>query len=306
MLKPRALKPGDRIAVVSPASPFDRDEFDAGLGELRALGFEPVHDARVFARRGYVSGEARLRADAFMDAWRDPAIAGVVAVRGGYGSVQLLPLLDPAELRQTPKVFVGYSDLTSMLVFLGNCGIVSFHGPMLAGKLGRGDEGYDRASFLAAVTGTAPLGAMRPAGLETLHAGTARGPLVGGTLSQVLASLATPYAFDPPAGCLLFIDEVGERPYRLDRMLTQLRLAGLLDRAAGIVFGQMPRCDEPRGDPRARSVVQDLLAGFRGPVLYGFPSGHTTTPAMTLPLGIEAAIVADDDPRLVIEEAAVT
>jgi muramoyltetrapeptide carboxypeptidase len=281
MLKPRALKPGDRIAVVSPASPFDRDEFDAGLGELRALGFEPVHDARVFARRGYVSGEARLRADAFMDAWRDPAIAGVVAVRGGYGSVQLLPLLDPAELRQTPKVFVGYSDLTSMLVFLGNCGIVSFHGPMLAGKLGRGDEGYDRASFLAAVTGTAPL-------------------------SQVLASLATPYAFDPPAGCLLFIDEVGERPYRLDRMLTQLRLAGLLDRAAGIVFGQMPRCDEPRGDPRARSVVQDLLAGFRGPVLYGFPSGHTTTPAMTLPLGIEAAIVADDDPRLVIEEAAVT
>lgn len=306
MLKPRALRPGDRVAILSPASPFKREDFDRGVAELRVLGFEPVYDDRVFARRSYVSGDASLRAGAFLDAWRDPDVAALIAVRGGYGSAQMLPLLDSDTLRRTPKVLVGYSDITSLLVHLtSRCRLVAFHGPMLAGKLARGEAGYDRPSLLHALTQTTPFGALRPAGLETLVAGTAHGPLHGGTLTQLLGSLGTPFAFDPPDGYVLFVDEVGERPYRIDRMLTQLHQAGLVARASGIVFGQLPDCDEPRGEPRAREVVADLLRGFHGPVLYGFPSGHTTTPAITLPLGVSVAVIADHDPRLVIEEAAV-
>src|SRR5260221_14391012 len=136
MRKPRALSPGDRIAVVAPASPFDRDEFDKGIGELCRLGFEPVYDESVFARKRYVAGETQLRAAAIRSAWRDPSIAGVIGVRGGYGSAQVLPLLDTDEMRENCKPFIGYSDLTAMLTFLTTTlGMVAFHGPMLAGRL---------------------------------------------------------------------------------------------------------------------------------------------------------------------------
>jgi muramoyltetrapeptide carboxypeptidase len=131
------------------------------------------------------------------------------------------------------------------------------------------------------------------------------GPLFGGTLTQLVASLGTPFAFAPPAGHVLFLDEVGERPYRIDRMLTQLRQSGVLARAAAVVVGELPRCDEPSGEPTGRGVVADILEDFPGPVLVGFPSGHTAGPTMTLPLGVRCRVVADSRPRLMIEEAAV-
>ena len=144
MLKPRAVRPGDRIAAVAPASPFTRDEFDQGVGELRRLGFVPVYDESVFARERYVAGSPEIRAAAIYSAWRNPTIAGLIGVRGGYGSAQLLPLLDRDEARRARKPFIGYSDLTSLLTFLTlGCGLVSFHGPMLAGKLRRCADGYD-------------------------------------------------------------------------------------------------------------------------------------------------------------------
>jgi muramoyltetrapeptide carboxypeptidase len=129
--------------------------------------------------------------------------------------------------------------------------------------------------------------------------------LLGGTLTQLAASLGTPYAFDPPPGSILFLEDVGERPYRLDRLLTQLRLAGVLERAAAIVWGELPGCDEPGGEPTARDTIVDALADFPGPMLFGFPSGHTAGPLWTLPLGVRARVVAHGTPRLVIEEAAV-
>jgi muramoyltetrapeptide carboxypeptidase len=142
--------------------------------------------------------------------------------------------------------------------------------------------------------------------MDVINAGEADGLLVGGTLTQLTASLGTPYAFDPPAGCVLFLEDVAERPYRVDRMLTQLRLAGLLGRASAIVFGVMARCEEPGGIPVVRDVVAELLADFHGPVLYGLPSGHTDEPTLTLPFGVHARVVARGRPELVIEEAAVT
>lgn len=306
MVKPRALVSGDRIALVSPASPFSREEFDKGVAELRALGFDPVYDESVFAKQGYVSGPPELRARALRAAWADPSIAALIAVRGGYGSAQLLPLLDRDELLASPKALVGYSDITMLLAFLTTgCGIVSFHGPMIDQRLSRGADGYDRASFLNALGRVAPMGELTPAGLETIHPGDARGPLLGGTLTQLLASLGTEYAFDPPQGYVLFIDEVGERPYRLDRMMTQLRQTGLLAQASAVVVGELPRCDEPGGGTTGRAVMAELLRDFPGPVIAGFPSGHTTGPVTTLPFGVGCRVVADAKPRLVIEESAV-
>ena len=304
--KPRALAAGDRVAVVAPASPFTREEFDSGLHELRRLGFVPVYDESVFARQGYVAGSAGVRAAAIHAAWRDPSIAALIGVRGGYGSAQLLPLLDREEARRASKPFVGYSDLTSMLTFLTlRCDRVAFHGPMLAGRLGRGAAGYDEDSFVRTLCRREAPGELAPPGLESIREGEASGMLLGGTMTQLLASLGTPYAFDPPAGCVLFLDEVGERPYRLDRMVTQLAQAGVLARASAVVIGELPKCDEPSGDPTARAVMADLFADFPGPALIGFPSGHTVGPAMTLPFGVRARVVGGNRPRLVIEEAAV-
>jgi len=150
-----------------------------------------------------------------------------------------------------------------------------------------------------------PMGELTTPGLETVRDGDARGVLLGGTLTQLLASLGTPFAFTPPPGYVLFLDEVGERPYRLDRMVTQLKQAGLLTRASAVVIGELPRCDEPSGDPTARVVMADLFADFPGPVLIGFPSGHTVSPAMTLPFGVRCRVVGGSGPRVVIEEAAV-
>lgn len=304
MLKPRALRPGDRVAIVSPASPFAREKFDRGVEEIRRLGYEPVWDESVFARDVLVSGSPATRAAAFLKAWFDPSVAALIAVRGGYGSVHLLPLLAAGDLQRAPKAFVGYSDNTSILAWLTTgCGIVSFHGPMLEKRLANGESAYDRASLVGALTGMT--GALTPDGLVALAGGEAEGTLVGGTLTQLVASLGTPYAFDPPDGCILFLEDVNERPYKIDRMLTQLRLAGLLARARAVVFGAMPGCDEPGGTPLARDVIRTALRGFGGPILFGFPSGHTDGACWTLPLGVHARVVAAERPQLVIEEPAV-
>jgi muramoyltetrapeptide carboxypeptidase len=307
MRKPPALRPGDRIAVVAPASPFARDEFDAGIAEIRRLGFEPVFDESVFERTGYVAGSPAIRARAWQRAWDDPSIAALVAARGGYGSAQLLPRLDAAAVSRTSKAFIGYSDNTSILAWLTTrCALVSFHGPMLERRLAKGASGYDRDTFERCLCRTEPVGEISHPQLESLKPGEAAGMLVGGTLTQLTASLGTPYAFDPPAGSVFFFDEVGERPYRIDRMLTQLRLSGLLARASAIVFGELPNCDEPGGSPAARAAVRDVLTDFPGPILYGLPSGHTTGATLTLPFGVRSRVVSGPRPVLVIEEAAVT
>ena len=303
---PAALTPGDRIAVVSPASACARDEFDAGVAELRRLGFDPVYDETVFAREaGYLAGTPELRAGAFLRFWRDPSVRALIAVRGGYGSVQLLPFLDRDTIRAAPKLFIAYSDNTSLLSWLTcQCGISALHGPMLERRLSRGPDGYDESSFMALVQGGNGL-ALAPDGLTVFQHGEAVGPLLGGTLTQLAASMGTPYAFDPPHGAILFIEDVSERPYRIDRMLTQLRLSGVLDRAAALVFGEMRSCDEADGRVTARDVVERVTRGFAGPVVFGFPSGHTSGPCWTVPLGVRVRLVTSPHPSLLVEEAPV-
>ena len=219
---------------MAPASPFAVDEFHAGVEELRALGFEPVYDETVFARDGYLAGSPELRARAWRAAWEDPAIRALVAARGGYGSVHLLPLLDSQETRIHTKAFIGFSDNTSLLTWLTQeCETVAFHGPMIEARLAKGSAGYDRDTFLRCLCRAEPAGEIVHPQLETLVPGDATGVLVGGTLTQLVASLGTPFAFCPPPDCVLFLEDVSERPYRIDRMLTQLRLAGILSRVSG-------------------------------------------------------------------------
>jgi muramoyltetrapeptide carboxypeptidase len=307
MRKARPLRPGDRVAIVSPASPFSRDEFDRGVEELRRLGYEPVFHESIFDRSRFTSGPPELRAAAFVRAWSDPSVAALIAVRGGYGSIQLLPALEGWDPGQHPKLLIGYSDITTLLTWL-TClrGVAAVHGPMLEGRLAHGAEGYDESSFRQIVSGAGVGLELRPPGFETLTEGAAAGPLFGGTMTQLCASLGTPYAFSPPEGCVLFLEDVNERPYRIDRMLTQLQLAGILDRASGVVFGEMRGCEEPGGALTARHVAESLGEVFDGPVAYGFPSGHTSGPCWTLPLGVRVSLRASAaSTTLVLEESPV-
>jgi muramoyltetrapeptide carboxypeptidase len=305
MRKPRALRAGDRIAIVAPASGCGREAFDSGVAELRRLGFDPTWDEAVFVRSTFTAGTAAARAEAFARAWRDPSVAALVALRGGYGSVHLLPLLHDLDPAKQPKLFIGYSDNTSIMTWL-NChaGVTALHGPMIDGRLARGASGYDESSFLALLQGGKGL-RLAPDGLVVVRGGEAAGPMFGGTLTQLTASLATPYAFAPPDGCVLFLEDVNERPYRLDRMLTQLALSGILSRARALVFGEMRGCDEPDGRATALDVVRSFAEGFAGPVIFGFPSGHTNGPCWTLPLGVVCRVVTAPRPGVTVEESPV-
>lgn len=304
------------MAVVSPASPFAREEFDGGLAEIRRLGFVPVYDDSVFARdAGYLSGSPELRAGAFRRYWTDPDVAALIAVRGGFGSAHLLPLFDRDEFSRTPKLFIGYSDNTTLMSWLTcQCGLTALHGPMLDRRLSRGPAGYDESSFVALLQGGCGM-VLAPDGLLVFREGEAAGPMFGGTMTQLVSSLGTPYAFDPPAGCILFLEDVNERPYRIDRMLTQLSQSGTLSRAAALVFGEMRGCVEPTsaeasvggsGDVvTARDVIHRLTRDFPGPVLFGFPSGHTSGPCWTLPLGVQVRVTTRPHPSIVVEESPV-
>jgi len=300
----RALRAGSRVALVAPASPFERDAFDAGCRELARLGLQPVFDDRVFEREPIVAGSAEIRAAAFVDAWQREDVDAVMAVRGGYGSMEMLPRLQPAALSGRPMPFIGYSDTTTIHLWLnGHLGLASVHGVMIEGRLAVGESAYDVSSFLGSLSDE-PLGELAPDGLEAIVDGEATGTLVGGTLTQLSASLGTPFDFRPPMGAVLFIDEVAERPYRLRRMLTQLRQSGRLAGVSAVVFGQLPRCDEPDGRVTGRMVVEEFTRAGGVPVLFGFPSGHAVTPLVSLPFGVRARVIAGPRPRLVLDEAA--
>jgi len=305
VVKPRAVRPGDRIAVVSPASPFAREELDRGVAELGRLGYVPVYDESIFEIAPFTSGPPETRAAAFMRAWSDPDIAALIAVRGGYGSVQLLPVFDSWSPQRTPKLFIGYSDNTSLLSWLTcQCGVTALHGPMLERRLARGEHGYDANSFLKLMQGEGQGLQLAPDSLTAIRPGEAAGPLFGGTITELVGSLGTPFAFDPPDGCILFLEDVNERPYRIDRMLTQLRQSGILARARALVFGEMRGCGTGE-TPTVHDVVRSVAADSAGPVLMGFPSGHTTGPCWTLPLGVRVRVLTSPA-SVIVEESPVS
>lgn len=304
LVKFRPVESGARVALVAPASPFAQDAFEAGLTELRRIGLEPVFDARILASHPIVAGPAGERAAVLADALARPDVDAVIAIRGGYGSAEVLPHLDASAFRRSRKAVVGYSDVTALHAFLnGHVRMTSVHGAMVDGRLSKGPAAYDVATFLNSLR-AAPLGEMTYEGLEVVRGGEAAGPIVGGTLTQLAASLGTPHEFLPPARHVLFLEDVSERPYRIRRLLTQFQQSGRLASASAVIFGEMIGCDEPGGLVTARDVVREFFADFPGPVLFGFPSGHTTTPTLSFPLGVETRVVATGTPRVVFTEAA--
>jgi muramoyltetrapeptide carboxypeptidase len=310
-IRPRALRPGDTIAVVAPSGWVSRTRLETGVSMLREWGFDVRVGAGAGAGRGYLAGESdAANAAELADSFADPGVAGIICARGGYGAMRLLPHIDWDVIRANPKVFCGYSDITALhLAIRREAGFVTFHGSMVQRQ---GDEPglqpWSAESLLRAVTRVDPLGTVvsPPDGpaVTTLVAGAATGALVGGNLTLVASLCGTPWQLDA-RGCLLLLEDTDEAPYRVDRMLTQLRLAGVLDGVRGIVFGDSPTCEPREGDPRPVALVdvlRDRLGDLGVPLLYGFPCGHSPVRA-TLPLGIPATLDADAGTLTLLEPA---
>jgi muramoyltetrapeptide carboxypeptidase len=309
--KPRALRKGDRIGLIAPSGPLaGSEQIDRAAAMLRSFGFEPVADPGCASSYGYLAGSDQRRAAELMSFFADDSVAGILCMKGGYGTPRILDAIDWLAVAKHPKVFVGYSDITALHLALNQlCNLATFHGPMGISDTLLEDDDFSVRSWLAAVTSTAPLGIIEnpsgSPGLETLVGGQARGELVGGNLSLIAATMGTPYEIDA-RGKILFFEDTGERPYRIDRMLTTLRLAGKFDECAGIVLGDWNDCGPAEGKPSLslRQVFEDVIAPSLKPCVYGLKAGHCS-PTLSLPFGVEALLDADSGRLEILEAAAV-
>jgi muramoyltetrapeptide carboxypeptidase len=302
-IKPPALRQGDKIGLIAPASSFNREAFLRGCDRLRQMGYEPVYSQDIFDRDIYFAGPAERRTHELLDYWRRDDIAAMVCVRGGYGSNYLLPQLDFDLIARRPKILVGCSDVTTLLTAIHDrTGLTGFHGPMVAKDIA--DGSFDLSSWQNALQGAANW-TVPATGIEVLRQGTARGKLYGGCLSMLVASLGTPFEIET-AGTILFIEDIGEKPFRIDRMLMQLRIAGKLEKVRGFVFGEMLDCAPPKGETYTlQQVIMRVLEPYNAPILYGLKSGHVSSGNITLPIGVQAELaVGKSAAQLRILEAA--
>lgn len=285
-LKPLPLKKGDKIGIVAPAGAVSQERLGAGLETLKRAGFRTELAQGILDRKGYLAGEAKARAGAVQEFFRRDDIAAIFCARGGFGSIQLLSFLDVETVRRHPKIFVGYSDVTILLNWLlQRCALVSFHGPMVAMDLASGFAGRSADFFWPTLEGEKRR--WRLEGIEALRPGYAEAPMVGGCLSIVVTTLGTPYEIDT-AGKIFFLEDIGEKPYRVERMLTHLRLAGKFERVAGVVFGSFTNC-EGEGDREVGDIIRELFGDAPYPVLAGLGAGHGEE-NLLLPFGVRMAL----------------
>ncbi|MHB9144785.1 MAG: S66 peptidase family protein [Symbiobacteriia bacterium] len=306
-LKPKALRPGDLVALASPAGPSTAATVEPMAAQLEAWGFRVRVAAHAYSRWGYLGGTDAERAQDLNDLFRDPEVRAIFAVRGGYGVTRILPYLDLDAVRRDPKAVIGFSDITALHLALARVGVISFHGPV-ADVAGKRRSDYSLGWLQRALTAPEPLGTVGnpPDGptLYTLRSGRASGPLVGGNLTLITAVMGTPYEIET-AGSILLMEDVEEAPYRIDRMLTQLLLAGKLEQVRGIVFGEPVGLEDPEADLPTLSldeVLADRLGPLGIPVLVGFAAAHGFYRA-TLPLGVRVTLDADGG-TLTFDEAA--
>lgn len=299
--------------MLSPASTPKEPLVRLGMERLRLLGYEPVlMPSALTAGPLYYAGEAAARAADVHAAFADPDIDGVLCTRGGWGTAELLPLLDADLIRANPKPFMGFSDPTTLhLWFTQVCGLHTFYAPMVSPDFARGDDiedGVDLYSWRQSLERTDPWQLDGQQGMRVLKAGAAvEGTLYGGCLALLVESLGTPYAMQPPSGdIVLFLEEVGTRAYQWDRMLLHLRYAGLLDRVKGILFGDMAQCaDTPEDADLIEKALLHNLRDFNGPVAIGLQCGHVNTPNVTLPLGVQVRLDCSNAATLSLLESAV-
>jgi len=290
-IKPPALRPGDKVGIAAPASSFNREAFTAGCDRLRGMGYEPVYSDSIFERDLYFAGSAQRRFRELEDLLLRDDVKALIGVRGGYGSNYLLEGLEFKNFSAHPKIILGCSDLTSLLTSITDrTGLVTFHGPMIAKDIAGGT--FEASSWDHALGGATSWN-LPMEGVEVLKPGRTQGRLYGGCLSLLVASLGTPFEIQTE-GTILFMEDIGEKPYQIDRMLMHLRLAGKLKGVRGVVFGEMLDCVQGRGqDYTLQQVVARVLGDFKGPIAYGLKSGHVSGGNITLPLGVEAELAAD-------------
>jgi muramoyltetrapeptide carboxypeptidase len=305
-VKPPPLEPGAVVRVIAPASPVEEARLRQGSDELSRLGYLPRWDPRVLARQGYFAGSTEERAAKLLMALEENSSSAVFCARGGYGSNYILELLETRRLK-LPKILLGYSDITSLQLFLWRKRQwVTFYGPMVAAGLDTGPGvacGYDDDSLARALTETNRGWTLDLQG-ETLIAGNAEGVLLGGCMTLVEATLGTPWEIET-RGSILLLEDRAMKPYQVDRALMHLKQAGKLQGVRAVILGEFPECEPSTADGTSvRTVCERLLEPLRIPVVWGAPIGHTWRPMLTVPLGVRARVVARGSGRLEILEPA--
>ena len=308
-IKPLALRPGDKVGIVAPASNIKREALEAGCSGLRHLGYEPVYSDSILDRDLYFAGSAERRVRELEEMFERDDIRAIICARGGYGSNYLLPglssnALDLKHIAAHPKIFVGYSDLTALLTtFTDAANFVTFHGPMVTKDFAT-DDGVELASWQNAVSGAAEWEITDDSGARSLVTGQADGILYGGCLSILVAALGTPYEINT-TGTILFIEDIAAKPYQIDRMLMQLKFAGKLNDVRGIIFGEMLDCRQtPSQDYTLEQVVLRVVGDLGIPVAFGLRSGHVSRANITLPFGVKTHLEVGGKVKLKILESA--
>ena len=288
--KPQRLTRGDRVRLVAPASPFDRDLLEQGCERIRSIGLEPVVDREEFQKKGFLAGTDRSRAMRLVAALHEEQTKAVWFIRGGYGSVRVLELVKPDPAGYPPKLLLGFSDLTALLMkFSSPGGFVTIHGPVVTQlpRLGRSSISWlKKMLFDDWSASVVPLGKTK-----TIRAGRVRGFLYGGNLSIIASLVGTPM-LPPLAGAILFLEDTAEPAYRLDRMLMQLRCSGVLDNVVGVILGRFEGCSPARGRYSAKKVVEEFVAEMDVPAICDADFGHGRV-NIAMPLGVLAELDAD-------------
>jgi muramoyltetrapeptide carboxypeptidase len=303
-IKPRALRRGEKVGIVAPASNIKRELLEAGCDGLRRAGYEPFYFESILERDLYFAGSAERRARELEDMFLREDIRAIVCARGGYGSNYLPLALDPTKIIPHPKILLGYSDITTLVCCISDsANFVTFHGPMVTKDFAIAG-GVDLESWQNALGGAEEWEIGEGSGARPLVAGEAEGTLYGGCLSMLVASIGTEHEIRT-AGTILFVEDVAAKPYQIDRMLMQLKLAGKLKDVRGMVFGEMLDCRQsPDQDYTLEEVILRIVEGLRIPVAFGLRSGHVSRANITLPIGVRARLTVDDSVELRILENA--
>jgi muramoyltetrapeptide carboxypeptidase len=306
LVKPPALRPGHTIGIVAPASNVKQADLEAGCAALHQAGYKTFHLDSILERDLYFAGTAGRRKRELEEMFDRDDVRAILCARGGYGANYLLQELDWKKIANHPKIFVGYSDITCLLTQFVDSGLVAFQGPMAAKDWAHAD-GVNLESWIAALTQTAPWDVRINNGVVALAEGEAEGRLYGGCLSILVSSLGTAYEIKTD-DTILFLEDIGAKPYQIDRMLMQLKLAGKLENVRGLIFGEMIDCIQAANqDYTLQEVIMRIVGELNIPVAYGLKSGHVTSNNITLPLGVKAKLqVEKEQVGIKILESAVT
>lgn len=304
-IKPRTLRRGDKVGIVAPASNIKREMLEAGCDGLRAAGYEPFYLESILDRDLYFAGSVERRVHELEEMFVRDDVRAIVCARGGYGSNYLPLALSPAMIISHPKIFVGYSDISTLLCCVADAAsFVTFHGPMVAKDFAIAG-GVDWPSWQNALGGSEEWEIGEGSGAKPLVEGEAEGILYGGCLSMLAASLGTQHEIHT-AATILFLEDIAAKPFQIDRMLMQLKLAGKLKAVRGLVFGEMLDCRQsPDQDYTLEEVVLRVVGDLGIPVAFGLRSGHVSRANITLPIGVRAKLEVGSAVKLKILEAAV-